>query len=278
MEFTKSLLREKLRVELHLLKQTPLGSLCNVLQSVNQLVWAEESLLPAFQKIQHHITELSIVCNELSESERLQRLNDYFFRNLDFKLNTNSDDIDSWLISSVFENRKGHPLIVSLLYLIFAERLQIPVSLLNHKSFCLLKWSRPKESSIVDLSLNGSGLTTKQIIERFRENSCFTDELETLTYAQAAKEYLNQLLIVFSTEEHSIKKLSLLDALLNIDPSNLNYLGQRALLYKDLNQRKPALEDLKRYFSYVEQAAAPDNIQNAYYELCLEPTPHNLIH
>lgn len=272
------MLKEKLRVELLLLKQTPLGSLSTVLNSINQLLWPEESTGKITQTLQYHSTQLKISAQSLTESERLEKLNEYFFKTLDFQVVADSTAVHEWLLAPVLENKKGHPIIVSLVYLIFADNLQLPINLLNHKSFSLLKWSRPKESSIVDLTLSGACLTTKQIIERFKSQQFISDELESLSHSQSVTAYIHELLGHLDNEENSLKKLSLLDALLNIDPSNLCYLGQRALLFKTLNQRKPALEDLKRYFSYVDQASAPDNIQNAYYELCLEPSPHNLVH
>ncbi len=278
MEFTKTLLKEKLQLEIHLLTKTSFGSMVSILQTTNQLLWPDQIIEPSIQDLHQHLAKLKFDTQGLNEKERFEALNDYFFNVLDFKCVTQTIAPRHWLIEPAFTNRKGHPLVVTLFYLIFTETLQLPITLLNYETFTLLKWSRPKESELLDLSCSGAILKAQQIIDRFKVGNFLSEELEALTFDKIIYIYLSKLVEIFNREEQSLQKLSLLDTLLHLYPSNLEHLGQRALLYKALNKKKQAQDDLNRYFSYIDKNLAPEDIQSAFYDLCLEPNPHNLIH
>ena len=59
----------------------------------------------------------------------------------------------------------------------------------------------------------------------------------------------------------------MLDVILKISPSNLNFLGQRALLLKKMGHSKEAMVDLKKYFSFTGIEDSPEEMKRAFYEL-----------
>jgi regulator of sirC expression with transglutaminase-like and TPR domain len=66
-----------------------------------------------------------------------------------------------------------------------------------------------------------------------------------------------------------------------MEPNNLRYLADRAVVRKKLGHQKEALSDIKRYFSFTDQNSAPENIQLLYKELSAMHAPaksHDLIH
>ena len=87
------------------------------------------------------------------------------------------------------------------------------------------------------------------------------------------QQYLELLMQSFE-QSQSLSQLHVVyNLLLQIDDTNTSILGQRALLRQKLGYNRDALSDLKRYFSFVEQAEAPSELQQAWMELRAAPEP-----
>lgn len=274
----QNLLQSRLQNEVRLLKFANAGSILNALLSTNQLLWPENPVKNCQQTILSDLANLKLQCVDLDDDEKILKLNDFFFNDLDFQIVNDCQSPHSWLIDPVYSNKKGHPLIISILYSLFAEYINLPICLMNHPHFTFLKWVRTKESQLLDLSCNCQSLNSNQLIKAIQQTNQKENSFVSLTQCQVILVYLNMLLDVYQGDESELHKLKVLNTLLELDPNNIDFLKERALLFKNLNYADEALVDINKYFSFVGEKDAASEIQTAYCELTLELESSNTIH
>jgi len=274
MQTVNNLTWETLSLELDLLSTEDPHSIVPLLVGLNYLLRPDSDQDWCQRKINFMNYELAAKCEGHSEVDRFHILNDYFFdlkgfkaSNIDQKCAVEGD----FLIRAILSKKLGSPLIISLLYLHLCNKVDLPAYLINHSGMGLLKWVRSGKSSFIDLSRSGRILSEGQMIELLNEQNqtpCNNEScLDILPAKQVLKKYLKCLIDIYQRDKSPHQLHNVLNIILKIDPAHLAFLGQRALLRKDLGQPKDALCDLKRYFSFTDKNQAPPELQMAYYEL-----------
>lgn len=168
--------------------------------------------------------------------------------------------------------KRGAPLIISLLYTHLAQQLNLPIYLINHPKYCIAKWVRPNASKFIDLTRGGKFLDESQVLQFFNKRKA-TPNSNNLPFFSPIKTkdlleiYLNQLLESFKKRNLLNPQHILLNILNQLKPTNLKYLSLRALIRKRMGLYKEAIDDLKKYFSFSGKTRAPKDLKMAYYEL-----------
>lgn len=216
--------------------------------------------------------ELQSRSAQLSETERFDLLNQYFFVEKGFQVSAeNQPSMTShYLIRDVLANRRGSALNMALLYAHFAAELEIPVQVLPMAPYFLIKWMRSNRAAYIDVNNQGRLLSQDELVRVLNRAHITHPREESLEPWHAHKlliHYAQQLLKLYERETQPNQMHLCLNILVALDPDNIRLLGRRALLSQKLGFTAEAWRDLKRFFNFVDPSRAPNEIKTAYREL-----------
>jgi regulator of sirC expression with transglutaminase-like and TPR domain len=265
---------------LHADVQRAVGGTLNLLREVSRF---SEHLDPEFhaewmvKRVQFLSYELqSEIHADHSEAERLGLLNRFFFETKKFKCITDvsklADPSEAYRLNRVLSERRGAPIALELIYAYLAEKIGVSLDFVDLKPTCFLRWVENGRSRFVDITRGGSTLSSDELIEtlhtRFRLTSfCNASLLETYSFDTYLADYLRCLKSSIDVGHEPEKLLWLQDNLISYQPSNLQLLGERALLHRRLGNFKHALADLKRYYAFHDRDRSPVELAKLYDEL-----------
>lgn len=267
---------EKLCIELELLQEEEPGSLVPILIGINSILHGDEFQDWCSRNINFMTYELSGLCESKSEADRLEILNDFFFNQKDFQisqLSRNQLRESDCLIRDVLTDRAGGAIPITIIYIHLATQIDLPLVMVNMESMNITKWLRGSKCDYVDLTKSGEILTDEDILNivtNKRQIEVCSDEapkLEALTAKKVLTYYLEDLKECLRRQSEKDLHHAVLSMLLKLDHNNLAYIGERALIRKELGFEKEAMTDLKRYLSFAEITSAPSEIQRAFKEI-----------
>lgn len=264
---------EKLALELKLLRNEDFESLVPLCVGIHSVLWPKDGVESCFRQVQFLGFELMKTCEPLSEAERWEALRSFLFDDKGFQISAHSakDTTEKdVLIKCVLDERSGHPLAIGFLLLHLAHFLDLPLALLEARHHYLLKWVRSGKTIYLDLYNEGRALSDQELIKYL---NCADGTLETWGAKQLIEQYLELLRTTFETAQDLSQLHVVLNLMLQMDDTNIDVLGQRALVRQRLGFAREAHADLKRYFSFVERTLAPEDLQQAWLELEKAPEP-----
>lgn len=276
---------EKLSLELELLSKEEPRTLVPLLIGINSLLKMDDSHDWCLRTVNFMTYELAALSEGKSEAERFEILNEFLFRGREFRvqnMNRHSSTTEDLLIKPVLENRGGALIPTGLLYLHLANQLDLMICVLNQPAFHILKWVRGSKSSFIDLTQDGKVLDEEELLRVL--STCGAAQLkgadgiaqsETISFKDIMIAYLHDLRAAYRRDNQLDLCHAALSMILKIVPTNLRYLGERAVLRKEMGHHKEAQQDLKRYFSFTDVSQAPIEIQNAARELTAMNSPNN---
>lgn len=266
---------EKLSLELKLLRNEDFSAIIPLCIGINSILWPKENVESTFRHVQFLGFEIMRNCESLNEADRWDMLRKFIFEDKGFHISSNRlQDVrdKELLIKSVLDERIGHPLPVVFLLLHLAHFLDLPMALLQARHHYLLKWVRSGKTLYLDLYNECRALNDQELIQVLNRTS---SSLEVWSAKQLVIQYLELLMHAFQTSQNLPLLHVIYNLLLQMDDTNTSVLGQRALLRQKLGFTRDAMNDLKRYFSFVERNQAPSELQQAWMELEAAPEPPN---
>lgn len=274
---------EKLALELQLLRNEDFGSIVPLCIGINSILWPKENVDTCFRQVQFLGFELTKKCDGMREEDRWEELRRFIFDERGFQVSSvrRKDVTESdVLFRTVLDNRFGHPLPIVFLVLHLTHFLDLPMALIQARHHFLLKWVRSGKTIYLDLFSGGQKLTDEELIQFLNKSS---SNLEVWSAKQLMAQYLELLVATFERSQNLPHLHVVYNLMLHVDESNTALLAQRALLRQRLGFTREALSDLKRYFSFVERAQAPIEIQQAWRELESVPespgrSPTDMLH
>lgn len=267
---------EKIKIELELLSKEEPQSLLPLMTAINSLLRGDNFQDWCSRNINFMSFELSANCSSMQESERLKALNEFFFQDKDYSIRESRrphlTDRDLFL-RDVLSERNGGSLPIALIYMHLAFHLNLPMMLVNIDSLCLVRWLCSDSRSYIDLTQNGQIIGEEELLKYLNTERSVrglegqTEKLEVLNFKQVMTVYLEDLASCLARSNEPDLVHAVLSMLLILQPNNLKYLSDRALLRKSLGFQKEALSDIKRYFSFCDMENAPSDIQTAFKEI-----------
>ncbi len=274
---------EKLSLELELLQKEEPRTLIPLLIGINSLLKMDDSQDWCLRTVNFMTYELAAMCEGKNEADRFEILNEFLFRGREFRiqnLNRKCATVEDLLIKQVLEQRGGGLIPTALLYIHLANQLDLMLFVLNQPAFHILKWSRGSKSSFIDLTQEGKILDEEELLRVL--SSCGGAQLkgpdgngrsESISFRELLVCYLHDLRAAYRRIGELDLCHAVLSMILKIEPTNLKYLGERALMRKEMGHIKEAQQDLKRYFSFTDVSNAPADIQLASRELSAMTSP-----
>ncbi|MGE0764447.1 MAG: transglutaminase family protein [Bdellovibrionales bacterium] len=264
---------EKLVIELELLGSEDTSAILQLLVGLNSWLCPEDSMEWASRNLNFMTYELMAQSEGLTEAERFELLNQYYFKTKGFQvlqLKTHETQERHLLLKPVLENRAGAPLAITMLYLHFAAHLDLPAYLIQLRNHYLLKWVRGGRSSYIDLCNEGRLLSEEELIQimaRVNEPNAATEPLSILPNRKIFLRYSDDLVRIYDRTDSHERLYAIYNVILKVEPQNSRIIGRRALLCRKMGLDKEALADLKRYFSFVDRGQAPTEMVVAFQEL-----------
>lgn len=265
---------EKLAIELDLLSRNEGPSVISLLFGLNSWLQSQEAVEPQIRQLNFMVYELIAKSEGLSEVERFNLLNQFFFIDRNFSilpLKASELQEHHFLIKNILETRSGAPISMVLLYLHFAQKLDLPINLMQIRHHYILKWERGSFSNYIDFLNDGQILNDERmmsIIHRINnDHQPQNDPLKPVSCKKLFIHYLNELITSYEIQNSYTQALRIYNVHLQVDPQNSRLLGRRALIHLKLGYTKEALSDLKRYFAFVDKTQAPSHLVAAYQEL-----------
>lgn len=259
---------EKLSLELELLQKEEPRTLVPILIGINSLLKMDDSQDWCLRTVNFMTYELAALCEGKNEADRFEILNEFLFRGREFRiqnLNRKCATVEDLLVKNVLEQRGGGLIPTALLYIHLANQLDLMLFVLNQPAFHILKWSRGSKASFIDLTQEGKVLDEEELL---RVLSTCGGAQQNISFRELLVCYLHDLRSAYRRNNELDLCHAVLSMILKIEPTNLKYLGERAILRKEMGHVKEAQQDLKRYFSFTDVSNAPADIQLASRELC----------
>ncbi len=261
---------EKLKIEFDLFKSSPPASLMPILYGVDAYLFNNPELESSLNSLKKMSFELTRRTEHLDCENKISVLNEYFFKEISFQLKPISEcssELDCWLPIKGLKNKEATPLLVSLFYQHFAIEIDVPLQMVNHPHFFVLKWIRPgKKSLFIDLSRDGEFLNNNHIAETLNQNKSSNNIFDYMDSTKTLGNYLVGLYKNIDQLNDQNDKLTLLKIMILYFPENPLYFLKRALVYKESEQFQNANNDFKKYFSLVNENSIDSEVKSMYFE------------
>lgn len=133
--------------------------------------------------IETELLEINHNISEILPLETLNTLNNYLFFKKGFKGNTESYyDPDNSYLNKVIDNRTGIPITLSILYILIARRLKLPISGINLPGHFIVKYDDKKEEFFIDPFNKGVVISLKEASEFVKRIGMEKDEFDKIPY------------------------------------------------------------------------------------------------
>jgi regulator of sirC expression with transglutaminase-like and TPR domain len=242
--------------------QRAVGGVVNLLREVSRISHHLEPSIPAewmLKRVQFFSYELQTLTRDAhTDQDKLGLLNNFFFSAKNFRCTP----LGEVRLNRVLAERTGAPQVIELLYAFLAERIGVALDFVDLKPTCFLRWSEGGRSRYIDVTRGGATLSSDELIDTLHTRFSMTtfsntSLLEVASFESYISDYLVTLKHAIDISHDPETVLFLQDTLIAYQPSNLQLVGERALLHRRLGNFKNAFTDLKRYFSFHDRSRAP---------------------
>jgi len=203
--------------------------------------------------------------------QKLRAVNQYFFRDLNFRANLNNYyDPDNSYLNVVLRTRSTIPISAAVLWLELAQGLGLAARGVGFPGHFMVKVNLPKGQVVID-PLDGQSLSREQLSERlepFRRRSGLVDEFEVPLglYLQATPpreivaRMLHNLKEIHRAQQDWDRMVAVQDRLIVLLPQAWAEYRDRGLAHAERGRTEQAVQDLELYVQKVEQGLDIDAI------------------
>ena len=147
-----------------------------------------------------------------SAFEKIKIFNEYLFQRKGFKGNTeNYNETDNLYINKVIDRKMGIPVSLSILYLLIANRLKLPIYGVNLPSHFIVKYQDDKEELFIDPFNQGIVISRKEAIKFLKQLGLSEEEFNSISFLNNSNErdiikrYINNLIHVYEKNNEKLK-------------------------------------------------------------------------
>lgn len=147
-----------------------------------------------------------------SAFEKIKIFNEYLFQRKGFKGNTeNYNETDNLYINKVIDRKMGIPVSLSILYLLIAYRLKLPIYGVNLPSHFIVKYQDDKEELFIDPFNQGIVISRKEAVKFLKQLGLSEEEFNSISFLNNANEkdiikrYINNLIHVYEKNNEKLK-------------------------------------------------------------------------
>lgn len=169
-------------------------------------------------EIRSRLSVTNPVISEIYPLNVLELISKYLFKELGFKGNTkNYYEPDNSYINKVIDTRSGNPISLSVVYLLIAKRLNLPVYGINMPGHFILKYESGKadEEYFIDPFNKGVLISVREASEYIKNSGNSGEEFIDIPYLKGANEneillrVMRNLIEAYKKENETSKSLQL---------------------------------------------------------------------
>ncbi len=190
-----------------------------------------------------------------SPSDNILAINQLLYGEEGFAGNEDEyDDPRNSYLNDVLDSKKGIPITLSLVYMEVAKLNHLRVEGVGFPGHFLVKYIAPDREIYLDPYHSGAVLTHNDCLDRLRaqygaEAEMKAEFLATSTPKQILARMLNNLKGSYFRRHQYERVLTLIEMSLAIDPTSLDPLRDRGMVYLQMNRYRQAAADFKAYLS-----------------------------
>ncbi|WP_186192500.1 SirB1 family protein [Burkholderia gladioli] len=198
-----------------------------------------------------------------SDRDKVDALNDFFFRELGFACNHNDYyDPDNSYLNMVAKRRRGIPISLAVIYLELAGQIGLSVRGVSFPGHFLLCASLPDGDAMIDPT-TGRSLSESDLVEMLEPYVAHPEQtmastlralLQPATSREVLARMLNNLKAIYLQTERWQRLLAVQQRLVVLLPGQLDEVRDRGFAYARLDYLRPALEDLEMYLEECPEA------------------------
>ena len=206
-------------------------------------------------------------------STKIQQLNHFFYSELGF--HNNADDYynpDNSLLNKVMDARQGIPISLAILYLRFAEAIDIQSFGISFPGRFLVGIYHDGNNLVIDPYDNGKQLDKSRLFELLAKASMSIGKPQDIDeYLVAASKrqimirLLRNLKNIYIENQEIEKGLTVIELMLSLTGESPDELRDRGMIYYHLEYTQGALQDLQRYLELK-----PDTSERGVIEAIIE--------
>ena len=201
--------------------------------------------------------------------QKVQLLNQYFYRELGFASNLNNYyDPDNSYLHRVLKTRRGIPISLAMLHIEMAQQIGLAVEGISFPGHFLLKLSVPSGDIIFD-PVNGASLSREELEDRLEP---FVEQIRRVgkplaSYLEAAPardilvRMLRNLKSLYLDRSRWQPLLDVQQRLLILLPNDISERRDRGLAFLHLDCPQAALDDLQAYLAQRPYAADAEEVR-----------------
>ncbi|MCY7362956.1 MAG: transglutaminase-like domain-containing protein [Ignavibacteria bacterium] len=169
-------------------------------------------------EIRSRLSVTNPVISEIYPLNVLELISKYLYKELGFKGNTkNYYEPDNSYINKVIDTRSGNPISLSVVYLLIAKRLNLPVYGINMPGHFILKYESGKagEEYFIDPFNKGVLISVREASEYIKNSGSSNEEFIDIPYLKGANEneillrVMRNLIEAYKKENEESKSLQL---------------------------------------------------------------------
>ena len=202
----------------------------------------------------------------MSEVQRLQTLNRFFYGDLGFGGNVNDYyDPENSYLNAVLRTRRGIPISLAMLWMELAQSVGLQTQGVGFPGHFLVKVSLPEGQAVID-PMTGQSLSREALSERlvpFRQRIGLQGDdeaplglfLQAATAREMLARMLRNLKEIHHSQQDGLRLLAVLDRLVVLYPDAWSELRERGLLHAQQGHVQLALADLEAYMAHAKPSA-----------------------
>ncbi len=207
---------------------------------------------------------------DTSPIQKVQLLNQYFYRELGFASNLNNYyDPDNSYLHRVLKTRRGIPISLAMLHIEMAQQIGLAIDGISFPGHFLMKLSVPSGDIIID-PVNGASLSREELEDRLEP---FVEEIRRVGkplagYLEAAPardilvRMLRNLKSLYLDRSRWQPLLDVQQRLLILLPNDMSERRDRGLAFLHLDCPQAALDDLQAYLAQRPYAADAEEVRS----------------
>lgn len=199
--------------------------------------------------------------------EKLRILLWFLFEYKNFQITSSEfeSDINHLLVDDILQSRRGLPLPIAVLFQEISSGIGVKLDFVTYHGYRILKLVHRGKSFFVDIA-ERKILTAEDMLKLVNQHKQESKErlqaLFEITSPQSVlRWYLESLRSTCERNRLHKQLLNIYDLILDLYPTSIRELGERALLLKEYGEHQLSSIDVKRYFSFVSFDRAPESLK-----------------
>ena len=215
------------------------------------------------------------ISEDATALERIAELNQFLFRDLGFKPNTeNYYDPRNSFLNEVLERRIGIPITLSVIYMELGRKIGLPLQGVSFPGHFLVKCVLPEAAIVIDPYSAGISLSLQDLQKRLREvrggevsRAIVSELLVSASNKEILVRLLRNLKAIYLRAQSLEKALRIVDWIIATVPEQSAELRDRGMIYQQLECPRAALADFESYIQHSPSADDAADIRARILEL-----------